>query len=703
MARRSEVAQRIPSWRPTAVVGVLFGLAFMALAALPAVRNFIEGMGGTAVLASIRNSGLVPPLIIRVALFVTISAALHISLGLLAVGLTWLSEWQRPHLAEKRLGVLFLWFTALMLWICAANAYWFPRSEFVPDYARIVRHSVGAADVFSILTFVFLVWIASLSFHPLRSAVGLLTRSRRVASITLIAGVSLILGVLTQAPATTRPAHSTKPNIILIGADSLRLDCLRMFGGEGDAPVLDRVLREARVFSDTTTPLARTFPSWMSILSGRHPRSTGAWFNLVGRDAVHASPTIAHLLKEIGYRAVFATDEVRFSNIDSSYGFDTVITPEIGASDFVLGSVADTPLLNVIGRTPAGALLFPDVHANRAVAATYRPDDFSARLADELNLSEPMFLSVHFTTPHWPYVWADSPEPDTVLKRYEQFERYRAAVRAADRQIGEFLELLQERGVLDNAFVVFLSDHGEAMMRPGDSLVRADDPATARRVVAQQQGHGTSVLSPSQYQVLMAFAGYGLQRERIASGESDVPASLEDIAPTLLDLLGIRPNDSSFDGRSLAYVLASDANSESSFASRIRFTETDFTLPRMLAGDFNVKWLVEAAVPYYRVNSSNGWVEIKPDRLPEMMSRKERAAIRGRWLLAALPTVSDETLYAIVHRETGATRVVSDPEVDDDNVRSLFRALQERFPGELGRPSPFDGVIASKTGKGSDR
>ena len=74
--------------------------------------------------------------------------------------------------------------------------------------------------------------------------------------------------------------------------------------------------------TDAITPLARTFPSWVSMLTGRHPHTTGAYMNLLPRELIHAGHTLPQLLREHGYRTYYAIDETRFSNIDASYGFD---------------------------------------------------------------------------------------------------------------------------------------------------------------------------------------------------------------------------------------------------------------------------------------------------------------------------------------------------------------------------------------------
>jgi arylsulfatase A-like enzyme len=673
-------------WTKVWWAGLALGLLLLLLSSAPVLKNFFDGLGGTAVLASIRESGFVLPLFKRVAAFFSVACLLHLALGSLAVGLTWLTEQRYPQVATQRIGVTFLWFVALVIWVFAANAYWFPHAALVPHYLAAVRTRLGPVSLFAVVTCALALAVLWLAAGPVARRFGGMTRPARFAMAAFVA-------LLATAPLFTRTIASTRshtseglPHVIVIGADSLRLDQLRSFGGQGAMPVLDTVLAKSRVFEDTITPLARTYPSWVSILTGRHPRTTGAWFNLMPRDAVRVQPTIAHVLRDRGYATVFATDEVRFSNIDQSFGFDKLVTPTIGASDFVLGGMSDIPLVNLLHRTPLGRLLISDVYANRAVANTYRPADFSGLLASEVDFSVPTFLTVHFTASHWPYSWADS-EHDP-HNHNATFDQYRLSVRAVDRQIGELLELLATRGVLDNAYVIFLSDHGEAMAQPGDSIVRGGEPEALRRVVAHQRGHGTSVLSPSQYQVLLAVAAFGTQEANVIPGMSKVPASLEDVFPTVCDLLGIDAASLPFDGISLAHALRGQTEGELVDAhGRVRFTETDFTLPRMLAGDFNVKWLVEAGVPYYRVNPQSGWVELRQERLAEIVARKERAAIQGNRLLAALPTVTNATLYAHVNRDSGLVEVISDEAALAE--LPLYVALHNRFPGELGPPAFF--------------
>ena len=69
------------------------------------------------------------------------------------------------------------------------------------------------------------------------------------------------------------------------------------------------------------------------------------------------------MLKQAGYHTVYSTDEVRFANIDESYGFDQVITPRIGASDFLIGTYNELPLASLVINTRFGKWLFPFSYA----------------------------------------------------------------------------------------------------------------------------------------------------------------------------------------------------------------------------------------------------------------------------------------------------------------------------------------------------
>ena len=124
-----------------------------------------------------------------------------------------------------------------------------------------------------------------------------------------VTGVILAAGNAGAAPAEghARPG----PNVVILGVDSLRLAELQRFGGHGRTPNIDAFLREADIFPDSTTPLARTFPSWMSILTGGHRAALAPCSISFGGKTSTTTPTIADMLATREYTTVYATDEVR--------------------------------------------------------------------------------------------------------------------------------------------------------------------------------------------------------------------------------------------------------------------------------------------------------------------------------------------------------------------------------------------------------
>ena len=500
--------------------------------------------------------------------------------------------------------------------------------------------------------------------------------------MAFVVALTALLAVSTR-PLASATAHEERPHVVIIGIDSLRVDHAAAMSRAGELPNLARLLGRSAWFEDTTTPLARTFPAWVSILTGREPESAGVACNLMPRTDVAANPTLADLLAGAGYHTVFATDEVRFSNIDATYGFDQVVAPSIGASDFLIAQFGDIPLVNLIAKSSVGAWLFPQLNSNRAVAYLYEPETFTGRLRSSVRFDRPTLLAVHLTTPHWPYLTAHSQRSPRIGTSWDRMHaEYRDSLKVTDQQLGDVVDWLARDGVLDNAIVVLLSDHGEALDRPGDSLADATADAAVRRLRVARTGHGSSVLSPAQFQVVLAFSAYGKAAGAIAAGTRATPADLADVTPTLLDLLSVPPPNRSFDGLSLAGELRSSA-ADSGQATRARFTETGFNIPHMLAGNLDPRVAAMEGASYYSVNPETGYLELKKSSIAYVQDLKERAVIAGPWLLAAMPDGKLGFNYVLARRDGTDTKLV-ESQADHPVLSSLWRSLSEKYGAEVG-------------------
>jgi arylsulfatase A-like enzyme len=417
----------------------------------------------------------------------------------------------------------------------------------------------------------------------------------------------------------------------------------------------------------------------MSVLTGRHPVTTNARDNLMPRVLVHEGDTLGDALMAQGYQSVYATDEVRFANFDETFGFDQLITPAIGLSDFVFGKAGDLPLHNLLLNTRLGEWLFPGNYANRAVSVTYRPEHFMARLKRELTVERPTFISIHLTLAHWPYSWAGLPTPQVVN---EYRHAYRRSVAEVDRQFTSVLNVLREKSVLENAIVVVLSDHGEALGGHTDTMLRTT--GTGPEIWNSIWGHGTSVMSPHQYTVLFAMRAFGRASLPGSPANHAWPVSLEDIRPTL-EHIAIGKAPVNVEGTSLLPYLT-DLSSTAQLDSRIRFTETGFSPNRVLAGHYGSMGLIREGIRYFEFVPESGWVQLRPDRLGELMAHKQRAAISRNSLLAAIPSWSDNShTYLFTDRHSPLPRRLDGPPnpTADPEAFRLWNALHARFEGEL--------------------
>lgn len=669
------------------------GLLLLALSALRILGDATSAaLGGHVINAALAQPLLESALGRNLLLFVAALAATHVALAFVCLGLAVLSRLAWPSSPHSTKTWLLLWFALACVWLLVANATYFPWSSLGSVHGEILAADVGGIRLLHVLTMALglaLCWLAICLLRQSSNA----RWTFGALSLSLLVGVASP-GLLNSAKGRAEP-HS-QPHVIIIGLDSIRADVV---DDVAQAPALHSYVESALLFADTTTPLARTFPSWVSLITGRHPHTTGAIINLLPRDMIRTGPTLPEILARNGYRTVYAIDETRFSNLDSSYGFDQTIAPPIGATDFLIGFFGDTPLSNILANTRLGKLFFPYIYGNRAIAHAYDPDTFVQWLDSELTFDEPTFLAAHLTLAHWPYYWADAPEQPprsgySAPKRY-----YEAALRRVDRQFEDLMDVLERRGALDNAIVIVLSDHGESLgqVAPPDtsgpaSIVEYDE----NRMV----GHGVSVFAPAQYQVLLAMRSYGANG-LVPDGTNRTlraPASLEDVAPTILDLLNI-DTDVQFDGLSLAPLIKGQLP-ETALADRIRFTETEFNPKGISPGAVMTTSAIQNAATYYRVDPETDRVMVRRELLNEVMRSRQYAALQHDKLLAVVPAKREgEPSTVLLARSGSPPKPVEHPDRDPDpSVRDLWSALQERFSRIPEIHEADDGGVATVAG-----
>jgi arylsulfatase A-like enzyme len=140
-------------------------------------------------------------------------------------------------------------------------------------------------------------------------------------------------------------------------------------------------------------------------------------------------------------------------------------------------------------------------------------------IPDSVTLNEPWSLELFNRTPDPVTTELMFDGATRAPPKSEVLEQYRTEVAYADHYFGELQDLFTRLGLQDKTLWVVASDHGEGLFRHG---IRA---------------HATSVYE-DQLRILWMMKGAAIPRGlRI----QEQPVLVEDLAPTILDLVGIRP------------------------------------------------------------------------------------------------------------------------------------------------------------------
>jgi len=122
------------------------------------------------------------------------------------------------------------------------------------------------------------------------------------------------------------------------------------------------------------------------------------------------------------------------------------------------------------------------------------------------------------------------------------FDLYDAEIRYIDHEIKSFLDELSEMGILDDTFVIITADHGEEFGEHGNF------------------GHGDFGEQYGKLYDELIHVPLIIYNSPYKNVKVDEPVGLVDVAPTILDLLGI-PVPKSFQGRSLVPLIRGEGKS----------------------------------------------------------------------------------------------------------------------------------------------
>ena len=310
-----------------------------------------------------------------------------------------------------------------------------------------------------------------------------------------------------SVPVLSPPRGPAEANLLLITIDTLRADHLSAYGyARPTSPNIDRLARRGLRFENAETVQSATWPALTSLHTSLYPSAHGVVWN------GHRMPEGLATLAEALHAQRFSTS-----------AFITNMTR---------------------GRHPGFSRLFLSRDGGQAEADLSAVEQALRQL--ELERDRRFFMWVHLLSPHADY--APPPPHDQAFTRpgasrvrgeideLADLRRRKVALRAADVDhvvglydgeiafvdalVGQLLAALAEKGLERDTLVILTADHGEDLHEHNAYFFHS--PSI----------YGSSMRVP----LILALPG------TLGEGTvTDHPASLVDVAPTALGLLGIAP------------------------------------------------------------------------------------------------------------------------------------------------------------------
>jgi len=445
------------------------------------------------------------------------------------------------HLDPGRLQVRALAFSVVTLAYLVggfyANHAWFPKVT-----------SSSSLLFTGVLTIGWLLAVGFLLKRPTRAPAAMSQSAQRrvlrrlglvALGPTALAGLCLVLPRLwfgSPQPASRQAAtgQPERPNILLIVMDTVRADHLSCYGyPRPTSPNVDRIAQEGVLFeqASSTAPWA---PAHAALFTGLYPSQhrTDETYPYL-RDEV---TTIAELAREAGYQTLGVSNNSWLGRTGFHQGFDDFV--QIWQGDRIVSQLALVQIASAL----AGASMTAENQAN-AVLTNQLIRRWLDRARDP---NRPFFLFINYFEPQFFY---EPPEPyrsrfvspanqseaelralrllhwDAPPVRLDQTKQtvladlYDGELAYLDARIGELLDALRARGLLDETIVVLTSDHG--------------DNLGEHELVEHRFSLYEAVLH---IPLILRYPKALPQGTRVAE-----PVSLVDVMPTLLKLSGVEP------------------------------------------------------------------------------------------------------------------------------------------------------------------
>ncbi len=337
--------------------------------------------------------------------------------------------------------------------------------------------------------------------------------------------------------------NPSQPNIVFILTDDQGAWALGCSGNEDiHTPHIDLLAAKGIRFDNFFCASPVCSPARATILTGKMPSQHGVQ-DFIKKGSLRED-AIEYLADQTGYTDVLSANGY-VCGLSGKWHLGDSFTPQKGFSHWFtipkgMGPYMNAPMIRD-GEWVEQSGYITDVITDDAI-------DFMER---NVHHDSPFYLSVHYTAPHDPWTADQHPQHlldiykdcafnscpqtqvhDDAVYRYDKedamqcLQGYFAAVTGIDRNVGRLMEALDALGLSDNTLVVFTSDNGFNCGHHGI------------------WGKGNGTFSLNMFDTSVKVPMIMMHPGSIPEGKvCQELLSQYDIMPTLLDYVGLYPND----------------------------------------------------------------------------------------------------------------------------------------------------------------
>ncbi len=329
-----------------------------------------------------------------------------------------------------------------------------------------------------------------------------------------------VLGTMALTGCTSSPKQqSQKPNIVFFFADDIGTECFGCYGNaDFETSNIDSLSQKGILYTNMNAqPLSS--PSRVQVLTGQYNDRNYVAFGYMNDD----ENTFAHLAQQAGYSTAIVGKW--------QLGRDRKMIPKLGFDESFCSQVTLYKESRDATHTDRYANSLWDNNGKHFEYAQYGPDQMEEYAFDyidrQVDAGKPFML--YYTEPlvHTPHVSTPDME-EWDLDYGSRFTAgqdtcyFRHMVKYMDKQVGNLVRHLKEKGVWDNTIFIFAADNGTSTR----IVTRTKDGELVRGGKGEANYFGTHV------PMIITWG------DKIEPRKEDHLADLTDILPTMADAMG---------------------------------------------------------------------------------------------------------------------------------------------------------------------